>query len=268
MGKALSTGFISATIGKIPVNSGIKCHSSNYTNYSSRMITYIVMHYTGNPKDTAPANAKYFSGANRSASAHFFVDDNSIYQSVELRDKAWHCGAHIYRHGSCRNENSIGIEMCTTAGNYKISDTTKEHAAQLCAYLCKMIGISAAQVDTYVLRHYDVTGKSCPAQMASANNAEWNAFKARVKKILGGNSSTGTSSKTTTPTPKVTSNTSTYKVKVTAETLNIRASASASSKKVGTLKKNEVYTITKTSGDWGKLKSGAGWINLKYTRRV
>lgn len=268
MGKTLSMGFISATIDKIPVNSNIKCNTSNYTNCSSRLITYVVMHYTGNPKDTALANAKYFQGANRGVSAHFFVDDNSIYQSVEIRDRAWHCGAKTYRHSTCRNDNSIGIEMCTTAGNYRVSDKTKEHAAQLCAYLCKMVGITAGQVDTYVLRHYDVTGKSCPAQMASANNAEWNAFKARVKKILGGSSSSGTGSGNSTSTPVVTSNTSTYKVKVTADVLNVRQNPNASSKKVTSIKKGEVYTIVQTSGDWGKLKSGKGWINLSYTKRV
>lgn len=122
------------------------------------------MHYTGNSKDTAKANANYFSGAGRNASAHFFVDNEEIYQSVELRDTAWHCGARSYKHGSCRNANSIGIEMCCTAGNYRISDKTKENATYLCAFLCKMLGISAGGVDTYVLRHYDVTGKNCPAQ--------------------------------------------------------------------------------------------------------
>ena len=29
-----------------------------------------------------------------------------------------------------------------------------------------------------------------------------------------------------------------------------------------------VYTIVQTSGNWGKLKSGAGWICLDYTTRV
>ena len=184
MAKTISTGFISDEINGIAINSTLKCNSSNYENLASRRISYIVMHYTGNTKDTAKANANYFTGADRHASAHFFVDDTSIYQSVELRDKAWHCGTTgIYYHPTCRNTNSIGIEMCCTAGNYKISDKTIKNSAYLCAYLCKKIGITADQVDMYVLRHYDITHKSCPAQMVK-NNVEWTAFKTQVKEIL------------------------------------------------------------------------------------
>lgn len=38
--------------------------------------------------------------------------------------------------------------------------------------------------DKYVLRHYDVWNKSCPAQWANANSAGWTAFKEMVKSIL------------------------------------------------------------------------------------
>lgn len=158
----------------------------NYSSRSSRDASYVTMHYTGNNKDTARANANYFGGAGRNASAHLFVDDTEIYQSVPLNSVAWHCGAQTYKHAYCRNANSIGIEMCCTAGNYKISEKTKQNAAYLCAYICKMLGISAGEVDKYVLRHWDVTGKNCPAQMAGSNNAEWVAFKNMVKSILNG----------------------------------------------------------------------------------
>lgn len=205
MGKAFSTGFLSTTINEIKVNSSLPCHSGNFDKLNSRVISYVVMHYTGNTKDTAKANANYFhTSGNRGASAHFFVDDTSIYQSVKLRDKAWHCGTGSnsgYFHPSCRNTNSVGIEMCTS-GNYKVSNKTQENAAYLCAYLCKKIGITANEVDKYVLRHYDVTHKKCPAQMSGSDNKEWTEFKAKVKKILknGSLESTTTKKETTTPT--------------------------------------------------------------------
>lgn len=146
----------------------------------SRDIQYIVMHYTGNSKDTALANAKYFAGSDLEASAHYFVDDSSIYQSVAAKDRAWHCGASKYTHPSCRNQNSIGIEMCCS-GNYTVSQTTIRHAAALCAALCRYLGIS--DVDRYVLRHYDVTGKACPAQMVR-DAAQWTAFRAQAQQLL------------------------------------------------------------------------------------
>ena len=256
MSKATTKGFIKAKINGININSSLKCHSSNYENLGNRTIKYIVMHYTGNSKDTAKANANYFTRANRYASAHFFVDNDSIYQSVELRDKAWHCGTPgTYYHKYCRNTNSIGIEMCCTAGNYKISDKTIKNAAHLCAYLCKEFGISADNVDKYVLRHYDVTHKKCPAQMVN-DSSEWKEFKTQVKKILRGSSSFKP-----------------YLIKVTTD-LNIREGAGTSHKVVGMIQEKDkgVYTIVaeKAVGSslWGKLKSGAGWINLKYTKKV
>ena len=218
MGKTITAGFIADTINGIGVNSSIKCNNDNLNNNSSRNVAYVVMHYTGNSKDTAKANANYFSGAGRNASAHFFVDNEEIYQSVELRDTAWHCGARSYKHGSCRNANSIGIEMCCTAGNYRISDKTKENASYLCAFLCKMLGIGAGGVDTYVLRDYDVTGKNCPAQMVS-NSAEWQEFKNKVKRILGGSASTGGQQHTAQPT---TDNVAEYRVKINTDVLNVR----------------------------------------------
>ena len=37
---------------------------------------------------------------------------------------------------------------------------------------------------------------------------------------------------------------------------------------VMTLPKGGGYTIIEESGGWGKLKSGAGWISLKYTEKL
>lgn len=60
---------------------------------------------------------------------------------------------------------------------------------------------------------------------------------------------------------------SSYKVKITADVLNVRAGAGTNFKKVTTVKRGEVYTIVDTASNWGKLKSGAGWICLDYTAR-
>lgn len=59
-----------------------------------------------------------------------------------------------------------------------------------------------------------------------------------------------------------------YKVKVTTDYLNVRSGAGMNYEIVSAIKDFGVYTIVATSGEWGKLKSGAGWINLAYTKRV
>ena len=152
MSKNISTGYISTKINGIAVKSNIQSHLGNYGNVTKRNVSYIVIHYTGNDDDTAKANANYFHGNDVDVSAHFFVDETNIYQSVELRDTAWHCGTTgKYYHTKCRNSNSFGIEM-TTDGAYKVSAKTIENSAYLCAYLCELLGIESSGVDTYVIK--------------------------------------------------------------------------------------------------------------------
>ena len=58
-----------------------------------------------------------------------------------------------------------------------------------------------------------------------------------------------------------------YLVKVTANVLNIREGAGTNYKVVGQIKDKGTYTIVETKNNWGKLKSGAGWICLEYTNK-
>lgn len=61
---------------------------------------------------------------------------------------------------------------------------------------------------------------------------------------------------------------SNYKIQVTATALNIRSGAGTQYAITGCITDGGVYTITQTSGNWGKLKSGAGWICLDYTKKL
>lgn len=59
-----------------------------------------------------------------------------------------------------------------------------------------------------------------------------------------------------------------YLVKVTATALNIRDGAGTKYKAVGVIRDKGTYTIVETKGNFGKLKSGKGWICLDYTKKV
>ena len=66
-----------------------------------------------------------------------------------------------------------------------------------------------------------------------------------------------------------------FLVKVVCDELNVRASAGVQYPVRMTISRNEVYTIVQTArtsdgGTWGRLKSGAGWINIgaKYVKRI
>ena len=59
-----------------------------------------------------------------------------------------------------------------------------------------------------------------------------------------------------------------YLVRIETDVLNVRAGAGTNYRITTQVKRNEVYTIVAENGKWGKLKSGAGWIHLGYTKKV
>lgn len=147
---------------------------SPYNHSGVNNIQYIVIHYTGNRGDTAKNNADYFYGGDRQASAHYFVDDNSIWQVVEDSSGAWHVGDGGGRYG-ITNHNSIAIEQCCMA-NGEISATTENNCVELVKYLMNKYNVD---ID-HIVRHYDASRKICPNW--SANNwARWWSFKEKLK---------------------------------------------------------------------------------------
>lgn len=153
--------------------------ASNYRAGRTQKIKYIVIHYTGNKGDTAKANCVYYQGAGREASAHYYVDENEIWCNVKETDTAWHCGTKkTYYHPECRNSNSIGVEMCSgwKNGEYYIPEATQKRAAEFIKTLMAKYSID---ID-HVVRHYDVTHKSCPRPFVK-HPEQWTAFKALLK---------------------------------------------------------------------------------------
>lgn len=156
-----------------------QCNTANYRAGRTKPVQYIVMHYTANNGDTARNNCDYYARtAGLQASAHYFVDEYGVMQSVHEDDTAWHCGARAYWHPECRNDNSIGIEMCSRKyadGSYYIKPETVANAAALAREIMARYGINA----DHVVRHYDVTGKRCPMPWVD-DPAQWDAFKAML----------------------------------------------------------------------------------------
>ena len=149
-------------------------------------IKYLVYHYTGNDGDTAAANAKYYRDTVVQASAHYFVDDTEIVQSVGDFTAAWAVGGKLWLdcartgggtlYGVVTNGNSLSIEMCGTRKNgfREASETTLRNAAALGKLLMERYSIPIERV----VRHFDVTGKHCPAYMM--DETAWQAFKSRL----------------------------------------------------------------------------------------
>lgn len=166
---------------------------------------------------------------------HFYVrKDGSIYRG--RREEA--VGAHAY--GS--NTDSIGICAEGNFENETMGDVQKQALKELVAYLKNKYGITKVQ------RHRDVNATACPGK----NYPFEEIANATVK---------------STKNKPIENKTEGYLVKVTANALNIRAGAGTNYNIVGCIRDKGTYTIIETQGNWGKLKSGAGWICLDYTNK-
>lgn len=207
------------------------------------------------------------------------TDDDGKNSTTNLTNIVNKCNKHTVSFDISIHLNAgggTGVEVWTYSSDSKANACAK----RICSKVSSALGIKNRGVKHkttyYVLRKTKnpaMIVECCFVDNATDKKA-WDADKcaeAIVKGIL--NKSTITTEKATaTATSSSGSSSSSsdvlYKVKVTADVLNIRAGAGTSYKITGTIKDKGTYSIVKESGSWGKLKSGAGWINLNYTKKV
>lgn len=218
---------------------------------TGKLVKYIVIHYTGTTA-SAKNNCIYFGGGNRNASADYFIDtDGSIYKFNKDTKiyYSWHCGDGKGKYG-ITNLNSIGIEVVGAGSEF--TKAQKESLKQLVNAIQEDFGVK----DNNVVRHYDASRKLCPAAYCgnTTKNSKW---KTLWEYIVYQQPVTTTT----------TESTNTIKVKVTCSALNIRKGAGTNYAITGCIRDKGIYTIIQTKNGWGKLKSGAGWINLSYTKK-
>lgn len=273
----------------------LKKKRANRSNYggkrSTQKIKYIPIHFTSNDGDTDEANGRYFASHVIKASAHFFVDDDSVTESVPADYVAYAVGGKKYTDckktgggkyfGKCTNSNSLSIEICDDIRNGVVypSEKTIENALALTKELMKKYNVPQSRV----IRHFDVTGKKCPGYWCGSKEKDkkwktefWDRLVEDVPKK--DNKKKSSTKKKTEFEP--------YTVKITSKTLNLRQSASQSSKAIGLITgdqkllnknpdfyfpRNASYTIVEERMNgktkWGKLKSGY-WISLNYTKKI
>ena len=166
----------------------LKTQLANKNNYGAKRdissIKYIVVHYTANDGDTDENNAKYFqqdlkANGKNVASSHYFVDDDSItnsvsddYVSYSVGGNKWNNnGGRLY--GVAKNTNTLNIELCDTVkdGVHNISDATLGNSV---SFIKQKMAQYNIDID-HVIRHYDVNGKPCPSYYV--DETEWAKFK-------------------------------------------------------------------------------------------
>ena len=219
----------------------IKENLANKANYgstrSTSAIKYIVIHYTGNDGDSDEGNAKYFKNNVVKASAHYFVDDDSITRSVHDNYVAWSVGGSKYgscsatdggkHYGKCTNANSISIEICDDVKNGIVYPSAKtiQNALDLVKMLMKKYNIPQENV----IRHFDVTGKICPAYWCGTADKD-KKWKTEFWNKLGEE----------TPA-KVEKKFEPYTIKITCSWLNIRGGAGTSYEVTGAIRDKKLY---------------------------
>lgn len=218
------------------------------------LVKYIVVHYTATDA-SAKNNCIYFSGGNRNASADYFIDkDGTIYKfNADCANYfTWQCGDGKGKYG-ITNANSIGIEVVSSGNEY--TKAQKNALRELVLAIMEDYNVPAKNV----VRHYDASRKICPKPYAGSANKDkkWVELHAHI---------TGQTNKAENQPAAF----KPYLVKVTCSVLNIRSNpgTNATCKIVGTVKKGQVFTIVEEKDGWGKLKSGAGWISLAYTKKA
>ena len=168
-----------------------------------REIRYIVVHYTAwesSNAGSAEKIAEYFAASDHPASADFIVDDETAvqYNPDPANRYCWHCGGErTDTHGGslyrlCTNENSIGVEICSsnpagaiTFANdpaYSFTDAVLARASELIGWLMDTYRIDIS----HVVRHYDVNGSLCPGIIGwnedSGSAERWYAFRKECQK--------------------------------------------------------------------------------------
>lgn len=204
-----------------------------------------------------------FQRPNRNASSNYGIgSDGRIGLYCEEKDRSW-CSSN-----RANDMRAITIEVANDGGapDWHVSDKAMESLINLLVDICHRNGISKLVYSANktervnhvngcnMTLHRDFAAKACPGDYLVSKHP-WIAEQVNAR--LNGQ-----------PTPTPAPSGLPYKVKITCDTLNVRKGPGTSYKVVTQVHKGEVYTITAEQNGWGKLKSGAGWICLKYTIRI
>ena len=219
---------------------------------------------------TAKQGCDYFATTGRECSANYVVGkDGSIGLSVEEQDRSWCSSSRSNDH------RAITIEVASDAKHpYKVTDQALAALIDLLVDICRRNGIKAllwkgdksliGQVDKQNMTvHRWFANKACPGDYLYNLHPQ---IAAQVNERLGA-AAPAEPDKKPSQTPSGATFTP-YLVRITASVLNIRKGPGTSYAVTGQIKDRGVYTIVEQKGNWGRLKSGAGWISLSYTKKV
>ena len=236
-------------MGNSPLVSYTKI-SPNKTTIRNRTIDTITIHCVEG-QCSIETIGNIFADSSRRASSNYGIGpDGRIGMYVEEKDASW-CSS-----SSANDRRAITIECASDKTHpYAINDTVYKSLIKLCADICERNNIKElkwkadktliGQPDKQNLTvHRWFANKSCPGDYIYSRLGQI-ADEVNAKLC-----------------PKVP-----FLVRVEIDDLNYRSKPSVKGVIKGQTGKG-VFTIVEVSNGWGRLKSGAGWINLDYTTKV
>lgn len=202
--------------------------------------------------------------AKRGSSCNYAVGrDGSIGLCVEEKDRSW-CTSN-----RSNDHRAITIEVASDAKHpYKVTDKAYKALINLLVDICKrnkikelkwkadksLIGKTDKQNMTV---HRWFANKECPGEYLYERHGQ---IAKEVNKKLN--------------PPSDATNEDSYRVEVSITNLNIRKGPGTNFPTTGKFTGKGVFTIVEESkgkgsdSGWGKLKSGAGWISLDFTKKI
>lgn len=219
----------------------------NYTKGVEIKPKYIVIHDTDNRAKgaNAQANRDFFANhKDAKVSAHYVVDDSNIVQVLEDNWLGWHSGE--VRNNKMNNKNSIAIEMCVNEDND--FSKTFENTVELTKHLMEKYHISKENV----IRHNDVTGKTCPKMMIVDRPNLWGEFKEQIGQE---NKTDGNKSSYEINVEEIKSKTETNgKIRNISTLLNIRREANTSSEVIDCVENGQNVQVIQHLDNWYKIR--------------
>lgn len=221
--------------------------SPNRTSPRKKPIRKITIHHMAGNLTVEQCGA-VFAPTSRKASSNYGIGtDGRIGMYVEEKDRAW-------TSSSPDNDNqAVTIEVAnnTLGPNWTVSDKVMASLIDLCVDICKRNGIQrlnfTGDKTGNLTMHCYFKSTLCPGPYLKS---KFPYIASEVNKRLGAEA---------TPEPFI--------VQITASSLNVRRGPGTNYAVAQTVSKGQVFTIVQQQGVWGQLKSGAGWISLKYTAR-
>ena len=221
--------------------------SPNRTSPRKKPIRKITIHHMAGNLTVEQCGAVFAPTSRRASSNYGIGTDGRIGMYVEEKDRAW-------TSSSPDNDNqAVTIEVANNAlgPNWTVSDKAMTLLIDLCVDICKRNGIQrlnfTGDKTGNLTMHCYFKSTLCPGPYLKS---KFPYIASEVNKRLGAEAA---------PEPFI--------VQITASSLNVRKGPGTSYAVAQTVSKGQVFTIVQQQGGWGKLKSGAGWISLKYTAR-